>query len=194
VNTYGLRREIVCCALAVLVCVAISGCGSAPAPSTEQVAAPLATPVVSPDIPATFPADSVASTDPPGSVYSYEGGSHYHKKNCRQVADRFDLAASTATEAWDSWFEPCQICKPEGYEAFVAGQKQQQRQQQQWQQQQTFQQPARQITVGTVYVTKTGSKYHGDGCQYVRSSKIPMGLEAAQGQGYTACSRCKPSG
>lgn len=42
-----------------------------------------------------------------------------------------------------------------------------------------------------VYVTETGSKYHDDGCQYLRKSKIPMELEDAQAS-YGPCSRCHP--
>ncbi len=42
----------------------------------------------------------------------------------------------------------------------------------------------------TVYVTNTGSKYHKNGCQYLRKSKIPISLSSAKAQGYTACSRC----
>ena len=43
-----------------------------------------------------------------------------------------------------------------------------------------------------VYVTKTGEKYHADGCQYLRKSKIAMDLEEAIAEGYTACSKCSP--
>jgi hypothetical protein len=43
----------------------------------------------------------------------------------------------------------------------------------------------------TVYVTKTGSKYHLDGCSYLRS-KIKTTKDQAVKDGYTACSRCKP--
>lgn len=42
----------------------------------------------------------------------------------------------------------------------------------------------------TVYITRTGSKYHRDGCQYLNQSKIPISLSDAQAQGYTACSKC----
>lgn len=43
----------------------------------------------------------------------------------------------------------------------------------------------------TVYVTKTGAKYHRDGCQYLRQSKIPMPLSEAV-KWYDPCSRCRP--
>lgn len=42
----------------------------------------------------------------------------------------------------------------------------------------------------TVYITNTGEKYHRDGCQYLRQSKIAISLDDAINQGYTACSRC----
>ena len=43
----------------------------------------------------------------------------------------------------------------------------------------------------TVYVTRTGQKYHRDGCRYLSSSMIPMSLKEAALR-YTACSVCKP--
>jgi competence protein ComEC len=44
----------------------------------------------------------------------------------------------------------------------------------------------------TVYVTKTGTKYHQDGCRYLSSSKIPIKFSDAKAKGYTPCSVCKP--
>ncbi len=44
----------------------------------------------------------------------------------------------------------------------------------------------------TVYVTRTGSKYHRDGCQYLRQSRITSSLEDAKRKGYAPCSRCNP--
>jgi len=44
----------------------------------------------------------------------------------------------------------------------------------------------------TVYVTNTGEKYHRDGCQYLKKSKIPISLSDAKAQGYGPCSRCNP--
>lgn len=44
-----------------------------------------------------------------------------------------------------------------------------------------------------VYITESGDKYHSDGCQYIRKSKIPISLEEAKDKGYTPCKRCKPS-
>lgn len=44
----------------------------------------------------------------------------------------------------------------------------------------------------TVYVTKTGSKYHEDGCSSLSKSKIPMSLGEATDKYYDACDKCNP--
>ena len=44
----------------------------------------------------------------------------------------------------------------------------------------------------TVYVTKTGKKYHRDGCRYLSKSQIPISLSNAKTQGYGPCSVCNP--
>ena len=44
----------------------------------------------------------------------------------------------------------------------------------------------------TVYITKTGKKYHTENCSYLRKSSIPIDLKDAVGRGYTPCSRCSP--
>lgn len=44
----------------------------------------------------------------------------------------------------------------------------------------------------TVYVTRTGKKYHSEGCQYLSKSQIPMRLSQAKGSGYGPCSVCNP--
>lgn len=45
----------------------------------------------------------------------------------------------------------------------------------------------------TVYVTKTGKKYHADGCRYLSKSSYSISLSDAKSKGYDACSVCKPS-
>lgn len=42
----------------------------------------------------------------------------------------------------------------------------------------------------TVYVTRTGKKYHHSGCNSLSKSQIPITLDDAERDGYTACSRC----
>lgn len=44
----------------------------------------------------------------------------------------------------------------------------------------------------TVYTTKTRGKYHREGCQYLRKSKIPISLSEAKAQGLEPCSKCHP--
>ncbi|BCS85433.1 hypothetical protein prwr041_13260 [Prevotella herbatica] len=44
----------------------------------------------------------------------------------------------------------------------------------------------------TVYITKTGSKYHSDGCRYLSRSCIPINLSEAKFEGYDPCSVCDP--
>jgi len=44
----------------------------------------------------------------------------------------------------------------------------------------------------TVYITRTGKKYHRSGCRYLRKSCIPTSLTEAKRQGYTPCKVCKP--
>ena len=44
----------------------------------------------------------------------------------------------------------------------------------------------------TVYITKSGTKYHRSGCSYLSSSKIEISLDDAKSKGYTPCSKCKP--
>jgi hypothetical protein len=44
----------------------------------------------------------------------------------------------------------------------------------------------------TVYVTRTGKRYHREACRYLASSKIPMTLKDAKAHGYTPCKVCRP--
>ena len=43
----------------------------------------------------------------------------------------------------------------------------------------------------TVYVTKTGTKYHAEGCRHLSTTKIPKKLGDAKTR-YTACKVCSP--
>ena len=46
-------------------------------------------------------------------------------------------------------------------------------------------------TASTVYITRTGKKYHRGSCSYLRYSKIPILLAEAK-RGYSPCSVCNP--
>ena len=42
----------------------------------------------------------------------------------------------------------------------------------------------------TVYVTKTGKKYHDKNCVHLSKSSIAISFEDAVAKGYTACQNC----
>lgn len=44
----------------------------------------------------------------------------------------------------------------------------------------------------TVHYTRTGKKYHSEGCQYLRKSDYTCSLKEALAMGLDACSRCAP--
>ena len=44
----------------------------------------------------------------------------------------------------------------------------------------------------TVFVTRTGRKYHRDGCRYLSKSRIPIAFADAKARGFTPCSACDP--
>lgn len=48
------------------------------------------------------------------------------------------------------------------------------------------------LTNETVYITRTGAKYHRGSCNYLRKSAIPISKEDAISRGYTPCSKCNP--
>ena len=50
----------------------------------------------------------------------------------------------------------------------------------------------KQVEENTVYITRTGSKYHRGGCRHLRSSRIPTALTDAKKMGFGACSVCRP--
>ncbi len=48
------------------------------------------------------------------------------------------------------------------------------------------------VSAQTVYITKTGQKYHATDCRYLSHSKISIELKEAIQNGYDACSVCNP--
>lgn len=49
------------------------------------------------------------------------------------------------------------------------------------------------LSAQTVYVTKTGKKYHKSNCHYMKNSKTEITFEKAIDLHYTACLICKPT-
>ncbi|NMB46729.1 MAG: hypothetical protein GX998_10020 [Firmicutes bacterium] len=52
--------------------------------------------------------------------------------------------------------------------------------------------PAEASETITVYITKTGSKYHRAGCRHLSKGMIPTSLDDAKSRGLSPCSVCKP--
>jgi hypothetical protein len=48
------------------------------------------------------------------------------------------------------------------------------------------------VSAQTVYITKSGQKYHTSDCRYLSHSKIAIELKEAIQNGYDACSVCNP--
>lgn len=54
----------------------------------------------------------------------------------------------------------------------------------------TFSEPAQKESSDICYVTASGTKYHKDGCSYLKKSKTKMTVNEAESCGYSPCSRC----
>jgi len=60
-----------------------------------------------------------------------------------------------------------------------------------WAQAQPVAQSTQDSQSATVYITRTGKKYHLAGCRYLKS-KIKTTVKEAHANGYTACKVCHP--
>ena len=54
------------------------------------------------------------------------------------------------------------------------------------------QKPPTNTAATVVFATRTGKKYHLDGCTFLNKSKIPMTLQEAVDKGLTPCTKCNP--
>ncbi len=116
-------------------------------------------------------AQGEGNKSPPASdqiVYITKTGSKYHRGNCRYLSkSKIPISLKDAVLS----YSPCSVCNPP-----------------------TIQSPSlapRASESDTVYVTRTGAKYHRAGCRYLRRSAIPMSLEEAKKR-YFPCSVCSP--
>lgn len=103
-------------------------------------------------------------------VYVTRTGTKYHKDGCRYLSQ--SKIPMTLGEA-SGRYGPCSVCNPPVLRVQAQPQPQQR-------------------SDPTVYVTRTGSKYHKSGCRYLSRSRIPMRLSEAKRRGLTACSVCRP--
>ena len=107
-------------------------------------------------------------------VYITRSGTKYHSGNCRSLSkSKIPIALG---EAVQEGYTPCSVCKPAVLGTASAQSK-------------TSKASAASVTV---YVTRSGSKYHTASCSSLRRSRIPMSLKDACAAGYTPCSRCNP--
>jgi micrococcal nuclease len=116
------------------------------------------------------------------TVYVTKTGSKYHREGCRYLA-RSQIP--TPLKDASARYGACSVCNPPAYSPPTKA---------------TQIAPTPQTAESesdsetktqTVYITKTGTKYHRTGCQYLSKSAIPISLNDAQA-GYSACSRCQP--
>ena len=120
------------------------------------------------------------------TVYVTDTGEKYHNDGCRYLSKSripIDLDLAIA-----SGYAPCSVCNPDTkigsttttYSEDVGNKSS------------TPKSSTEDKKEITVYITKTGAKYHTAGCSYLKKSSIPIELANAIGSGYTPCSRCSP--
>ncbi len=109
-------------------------------------------------------------------VYITRTGKKYHTGDCRYLSK--SKIPVSLKEAIQRGYTPCLVCGPQIIET----------------QKQKIEKPKAVDTSAsvTVYITRTGKKYHRDSCSYLRRSKIRISLKDACARGYTPCSRCNP--
>jgi competence protein ComEC len=127
-------------------------------------------------------------------VYVTETGKKYHRDGCKYLSkSQIPISLADAMRSYD----PCSVCKPPQSAvqstttttpttttspATTTTQPSPK----------PSTEPAQTQTQSvTVYVTKTGAKYHKSGCRYLSKSKIPISLDDAKGA-YSPCSVCNP--
>lgn len=109
-------------------------------------------------------------------VYITRTGKKYHADNCRYLSkSKIPISLKVAIQRG---YTPCSVCSPPVLDIARP----------------TVEKPreAKASASVTVYITKTGKKYHRGSCSYLRQSKISISLNDACARGYTPCSRCNP--
>lgn len=106
------------------------------------------------------------------TVYVTKTGSKYHCSGCQYL--RKSKIAISLQDAVDQGYGPCSVCDPP---VIAQGEREKS--------------PPGDADI-TVYITKTGEKYHRSGCRYLRKSKIAISLADAKERGFGPCSVCDP--
>lgn len=124
------------------------------------------------------------------TVYITKSGTKYHKSDCRYLSQ--SKIAVDLKEAVDRRYLPCSVCSPPiKSKADSEGTKLGAFQTKNATTEKTNN-PQNAVSDQAVYITKTGTKYHKSGCNYLKSSKFQITLDEAIERGYTPCSVCKP--
>jgi competence protein ComEC len=137
---------------------------------------------------AVAPASTPSAADGSETVYVTRTGTKYHRAGCRYLSKS---AIPTTLKDAAARYGPCSVCLPPRLQAADAA-------------------PAKPVGPGdgttptpkavapgaddtsqTVYVTKTGTKYHRAGCRYLAKSQIPLPLKEAAAR-YSPCGVCAP--
>lgn len=124
------------------------------------------------------------------TVYVTKTGEKYHSDGCVSLSK--SKIATTLQDAVDKGYEACKKCKPPKLDSTSQAAAPQAN---------AVAVPATTTTTTStaasngdtvVYTTKTGKKYHADGCRSLGQSKIQTTLQSAVDKGYEACKVCKP--
>ncbi|ACA59236.1 copper amine oxidase domain protein [Candidatus Desulforudis audaxviator MP104C] len=151
----------------------------APAPAKTEVTQPTTLQQQSQSVTTTTPSQQQVQTQG-NTVYITKTGAKYHRNGCQYLArSKIPIDLSNAVA---SGYTPCSVCNPGQISSSTSSPIL------------TMPSSTPQIQKQdvTVYVTRTGSKYHRGGCRYLSKSQIPMSLSNAKASGYTACSVCGP--
>lgn len=114
-----------------------------------------------------------------GVVYITKTGSKYHSGNCRYLSkSKIPILLSDAIA---KGYSACSVCGgiPEKKTDLFK-----------YKDETPPQKEDSATSDVTVYITRTGSKYHAFGCRYLSKSCIPISLKEAISKGYTPCSVC----
>lgn len=114
-----------------------------------------------------------APVDPNLIVYLPEGGVVFHQKDCELMGGRNPRPVRYAD--LPAGAEECTKCRPLAAAAMAQAQR-----------------TAADNGETIVYITKSGKKYHADGCRSLSKTRIPIKLKDAVAKGFTACSLCNP--
>jgi hypothetical protein len=130
-------------------------------------------PVLAATLPLWAAQSTLAPASPDTTVYVTKTGAKYHSDGCSSLS-RSKIAFRLGDVG--AKYGPCSVCKPPVLPPATRS---------------AAAQTSASHPGATVYVTKTGTKYHNAGCRSLARSSIPMKLgEAARV--YGPCSICKP--